>query len=131
MFLKNKFLNLIPEIVQELKNRKITLLTVIVYGSYVRLLEKAKDIDILIIVDELPGKIQEIFEIQKCIRSRIRKYISKPIDLILMTFQDFVKNLEPGTLLSTFTLGDLIVYDAINFEKYLNKLFQKISYRKL
>ncbi len=126
-FLNNIFIDVLPELIRYLKELKIILLSIVIFGSTVRMgINYARDIDILIIIDKTLNPNDNV-KLVNSLRRIFRKVVSKPLDIIVMSYDDFKKNLIPNTILGTFVLGYKVIYDVINFDKHIIKLFKELA----
>ena len=121
--LENKILNKIESSLSKF-NKK--LLALILFGSYVRSFKKAKDIDLLVIVDKIEN-IYEKFEIEKEISIQLIKELKLPFEINVLDLDNFFENLKPGTFISGLVLGYKIIYDKIGIEYYIKKLCQELA----
>ena len=104
-------------------NRK--LLSLVLFGSYVRSPRKAEDIDLLVIIDRIEN-VHEKFEIEKELSLNLIKELQMPFEVVVLDFNNFIENLKEGTFISGLVLGYKILYDEISIEKYIKELCKKL-----
>ena len=102
------------------------LYSIILFGSRVYNPYRARDIDIIIIIDNLPS-INGKINIELMIKKTLSKFIRKPLDVHIFDLDTFVENLKPGTFLCGLALGYKIIYDEIGIDKYIKRLFKEMS----
>ncbi|MEM0481269.1 MAG: hypothetical protein QXM16_00030 [Nitrososphaerota archaeon] len=88
---------------------------------------RARDIDLLIIVDRLSNVVEK-FNLEVEISRALRTVESTtPFDVIIFDGDSFRENLEPGTLASGLIAGYRVVYDELGLEKLIEPLIEKIA----
>lgn len=103
------------------------LLSLVIFGSSVFYPVKARDIDLLIIVDKLSNAVEK-FNLEVEISKALRKIESKaPFDVTVFDSGSFRENLEPGTLASGLVAGYRTVYDELGLEKLIEPLIVNIA----
>ena len=115
----SKIKNIIEKFDKKLK-------ALVIFGSYAINPLKAKDIDILIIIDKILN-IEEKINLEIEISKELRKILKKPVDIIVMDEEIFHENIEPGTVLSGFVIGYKKIYDNIGFDYFINNLIEKLA----
>ncbi len=98
-----------------------------IFGSSISNPLKARDIDILIVVDRLSDALEKFnleIEIARALRTTQSKIL---FDIIVFDDESFRENLEPGALASGLIAGYRIIYDELGLEKLLNGLVEKIA----
>ena len=115
----SKIRNIIEKFGKKLK-------ALVIFGSYAINPLKAKDIDILIIIDKILN-IEEKINLEIEISKELRKILKKPVDIIVMDEEIFHENIEPGTVLSGFVIGYKKIYDDIGFDYFINNLIEKLA----
>lgn len=110
-----------------LESRGRRLLSLVIFGSTILYPVRARDIDLLIIVDKLSNVVEKLnleVEISRALRTVESK---TPFDVIIFDGDSFRENLEPGTLASGLIAGYRIVYDELGLEKLIEPLIEKIA----
>ena len=121
--LEEGILSSISEVTKELGKE---LLTVILFGSYVYNKQKAKDIDIIVIVDHLKDihdKVNAEVEITK----KLIRLFKRSLDVLVFDLDTFKENLVVGTVLTGLVLGYNVLYDKIGVEKLIHNFIEEIS----
>lgn len=118
---------ILKQIVQDLKlNFKKNLVSIILFGSYVRSTpEEYSDMDLLVILENLNFKSTEKSEFEFELIWQWQEKYKKKIDLILMSIEDAVDNIEAHSpLFATLVLGIKIYFDKEHFflKKYTSFL---------
>ncbi|MGB9729957.1 MAG: nucleotidyltransferase domain-containing protein [Thermoprotei archaeon] len=111
------------EIVEKL-SRKI--LAIVIFGSYVYNPNKADDIDVIVVINELKD-INDKIEMEIEISKRLRKVFIKNVDVHVFDISSFKENLKVGTFLTGFVLGYKVVYDAAGLEEEIRKFIREIG----
>jgi len=101
-------------------------LGVIIFGSYVYSPLKARDIDLLIIINSIKD-INEKIDLEVKTSITLWRTLRKPIDIHVFDLSTFKENLEPGSFLSGLTLGYKIIYDKVGLTKLIEELIKKIA----
>ncbi len=104
--------------------------TIAIFGSSVYNPVKARDLDILIIVDKLLD-VKEKTNLEIEILKNLKDFQAKTlIDIIVLDEESFKENLEPGGLASGLVAGYKILYDEIRIESFIYEAAKKIANEK-
>jgi len=101
-------------------------LAVLLFGSYVYSPRRARDIDVLVVVDRLRD-VREKIDIELEIARRLRREVSRPIDIVVLDLDSFRENLAAGSFLSGLVIGYRAVYDAVGVSEMLRELFRELA----
>jgi len=123
IFSKETILSKINEVAE---NRGKKVLATILFGSYVYSPRKAKDIDMIVIVDNLKN-INDKITLEVEISRKLRKLFRKNIDIQVFDIESFEENLIVGTFLTGLVLGYKIIHDTIGVEKKIQEFIKEIS----
>ena len=124
---REEFYKLLLDVVKDLLGRD--LLSVIVFGSTVYM-GGGRDVDVLVVVEDDIG-MREKREVEYSIWRRLcRKHRVCDVDLHVLSFRDFILNLEVASFLSGLALGYVVIFDAIGVEKYILEFLNRLSREK-
>lgn len=110
-----------------LKARGKHLKSLVIFGSSIYNPARARDLDILIIIDELKDFTEKCtleVEIAKVFRKAFPKML---VDIIIFDEDSFRENLEPGGLPSGLVAGYKIIHDELGLEDLIGDLAKKIA----
>jgi len=123
IFSKETILSKINEVAEN-KGKKV--LATILFGSYVYSPRKARDIDMIVIVDYLKN-INDKVTLEVEISRKLRKLFRKNIDIQVFDIESFEENLIAGTFLTGLVLGYKIIYDTIGVEEKIREFIKEIG----
>lgn len=103
---------------------------IVVFGSSVYNPVKARDLDLLVIIDKFLG-IKEKTDLEIKILKNLKNLRAEtPLDIIVLDEESFKENLEPGGLASGLVAGCRILYDEIGIEQFIYEAAKKIANEK-
>jgi hypothetical protein len=101
-----------------------------VFGSSVYDPVKARDLDILIIIDKLLD-IKEKTDLEIRILKNLKNLRTEtPLDIIVLDEESFKENLEPGGIASGLVAGCRILYDEMGTEQFIYEAAKKVANEK-
>jgi len=101
--------------------------SLIMFGSCVYNPVKARDLDLLIIVDRILNALEkhdleiEVAKALRTIHSRM------PVDVIVFDEDSFKENSEPGGLASGLAAGYRVIHDELGLEDLVTGLYEKLA----
>lgn len=98
----------------------------IVFGSTVYSPRRARDLDLMVIVDSIID-VSEKTVLELEIRKALRNTSLKPIDVIVFDVGMLKENLEPGAIASGLIAGYIAVLDRINIPQLLSNVLEKLA----
>jgi len=101
-------------------------LAVVLFGSCVYSPRRARDVDLLVIVDELRDLHEKVALEVEVSRSLCRE-LGRAADVIVLDLESFKENLAVGTFLSGLVLGYRVLHDTIGVDELLEKLFSELA----
>jgi hypothetical protein len=102
-----------------------------VFGSSVYDPVKARDLDILIIIDKLLD-IKEKTDLEIRILKNLKNLRTEtPLDIIVLDEESFKENLEPGGIASGLVAGCRILYDEMGTEQFIYEAAKKIANKNM
>ena len=101
-------------------------LAVVLFGSCVYSPRRARDVDLLVIVDELRD-FHEKVALEVEVSRSLHRELRRAVDVVVLDLESFRENLAVGTFLSGLVLGYRVLYDAIGVDKLLEELFSKLA----
>lgn len=120
---EERVLSLIKEVTNRLGKE---LLCVVLFGSYVYKYREARDIDIIVVVNELKD-LEEKMRLEVRLTHVLRSALAIPVDIIVFDLDSLKENLRPGTVLSGLVLGFRVLYDAVGFTRYFKELVKGLA----
>lgn len=120
---EERVLSLIKEVTNRLGKE---LLCVVLFGSYVYKYREARDIDIIVVVNELKD-LEEKMHLEVRLTHVLRSALAIPVDIIVFDLDSLKENLRPGTVLSGLVLGFRVLYDAVGFTRYFKELVKGLA----
>lgn len=102
------------------------LLSVILFGSYVYSPSKARDVDVIVVVDDLRD-INDKFAMEASISRELSRLFKKSVDVQVYDLSSFKENLTVGTVLTGFALGYKIVYDVAKVKSEIQEFLRRVS----
>jgi len=99
---------------------------VVLFGSYVYKYREARDIDIIVVVNELKD-LEEKMRLEVRLTHVLRSALAIPVDIIVFDLDSLKENLRPGTVLSGLVLGFRVLYDAVGFTRYFKELVKGLA----
>jgi len=102
------------------------LLSVILFGSYVYSPSKARDVDVIVVVDDLRD-INDKFAMEASISRELSRLFKKSVDVQVYDLSSFKENLTVGTVLTGFVLGYKIVYDVAKVKSEIQEFLRRVS----
>jgi len=102
------------------------LLSVILFGSYVYSPSKARDVDVIVVVDDLRD-INDKFAMEASISRELGRLFKKSVDVQVYDLSSFKENLTVGTVLTGFALGYKIVYDVAKVKSEIQEFLRRVS----
>jgi hypothetical protein len=109
-------------------NKRVLL--VLLFGSSVYSPRRARDIDIIIVVDKL-SSIEEKFALEQAVKRALRELDQRRVyDIIVFDEESFMENTVPGCLVSGVVAGYEAIFDELGFEEIVKKLALSILEEK-
>jgi hypothetical protein len=109
-------------------NKRVLL--VLLFGSSVYSPRRARDIDIIIVVDKL-SSIEEKFALEQAVKRALRELDQRRVyDIIVFDEESFMENTAPGCLVSGVVAGYEVIFDELGFEEIVKKLALSILEEK-
>lgn len=102
-----------------------SLKSLILFGSSIFRPVKARDIDMLIVVDKI--NLQEKISLEIIITKALKNIIKKTLDITILDEDSLKENLEPGAFASGLIAGYKILYDEIGLDEMIMKTAEKIA----
>ncbi|MEM0317357.1 MAG: hypothetical protein QXO97_05150 [Candidatus Nezhaarchaeales archaeon] len=97
------------------------------FGSYVYSQAKARDLDLLVVVERL-NDIHEKSELELGIKRALRDVSRfKPIDVVVLDLEMLRENMKPGTMLSGLVCGYKVLYDEIGLPTLIEDLVKALA----
>lgn len=100
--------------------------SLVVFGSSVYNPARARDLDILVVINKLEEareKAKLEFEIAKLLKS----FVEKPVDVVLLDEDSLKENMEPGGVALGLLAGYLVLYDELGLEKLVSEAAEKVA----
>jgi predicted nucleotidyltransferase len=101
------------------------LLALIVFGSAVREPRSARDIDLLVVVDEAKDA-GELAGLGQRIRSMLLGELRLPLDVVVLDLESLESSAVPGTLVSSLVLGYCTLHDEVGVERIVGKVVEQL-----
>ena len=117
------FNDVVKHIVEELQNFNV--LAIILFGSYARF-SKGNDIDLIVIVKDIPKDIKDNLEKKLSIDLTRRYRYRKVFDIHILTLDSFLENLKPPSFISGIFLGYEVIYDKINIKNIVECMRERL-----
>jgi predicted nucleotidyltransferase len=109
-------------------NKRVLL--VLLFGSSVYSPRRARDIDIIIVVDKL-SSIEEKFALEQAVKRALRELDQRRVyDIIVFDEESFTENTAPGCLVSGVVAGYEVIFDELEFKEIVKKLALSILEEK-
>lgn len=102
-----------------------SLKSLILFGSSIFRPVKARDIDMLIVVDKI--NLQEKISLEIIITKALKNIIKKTLDITILDEDSLKENLEPGAFASGLIAGYKTLYDEIGLDEMIMKTAEKIA----
>ena len=125
-----KIEKILEEFVGECKKKfKENLVSIVLFGSYARgEFKEESDVDLLVILNELPDSWKERTKLFEGLVDEIWKKYKKYIEIIPLTKEETLENLKDKTpLFLTFLLGMKVLYDSEFFTPEFRKFASEVS----
>ena len=101
-------------------NKRVLL--VLVFGSSVYNPRRARDIDLIIVIDKLLD-IREKVELEVAVRKALKEIDCRVIyDVLVFDIESFFENASPGAVISGVVAGYRVLHDEIGFEEIVEKI---------
>lgn len=100
--------------------------SLVVFGSSVYNTLRARDLDILVVINKLEDareKAKLEFEVAKLLKG----FVEKPADVVVLDEDSLKENMEPGGVASGLLAGYLVLYDELGLEKLVAEAAEKVA----
>jgi len=108
------------------RDRGLRLRALILFGSYVYNAPKARDVDVVVVVDRISNP-KELASLATELAVRLRKAAGRVFDVLLFDEESFYENLQPGTVLSGLVMGFKALYDEIGVSRAVEELVKLLA----
>jgi len=108
------------------RSRGLSLRALILFGSYVYNAPRARDVDIIVVVDRVSNP-KELASLATELAIRLRRAAGRVFDVLLFDEESFRENLQPGTVLSGLVMGFKALHDEIGVNKAVEELAKHLA----
>jgi len=117
----------LSEVLKWCGERGLKLKALVIFGSYVLNPVKARDVDLLVVVERLNVKLREVILMSVELSSRLRKISGRSYDVVLLDEGSLHENVQPGTVLSGLILGYRVIYDEVGINDLVSTLTELLA----
>ena len=102
-------------------------LAIILFGSFIFNPRKAKDVDVIVVIDNLKD-IHEKLHLENTLSLNLTKIVKKKVDVLVFDLNSFEENLCIGSVLSGLVLGYKVLHkdSSLRLEDYIQKLLEEV-----
>jgi len=109
-----------------LERRGRRLKALVVFGSSVYSPRRARDVDLLVVVDALADPSEKL-SIELEVSRSLRGALPRPADVTVLDVESLGENLEPGLVGSGLAAGYKVVYDELGVEGLVRGALEKLA----